>query len=109
MRRSMKVKKVEVSLVCFALVIAAAVPVALLRTRTYSLGYELGRLKAQEKKLIQENVALLAELNETKYAIREKYISPTNAAPKQLNKIDSRQLALPEFDHVIQGYGDETK
>ncbi|MEN9824991.1 MAG: hypothetical protein RI953_736 [Pseudomonadota bacterium] len=64
-------KRIDASLLCFALVVIAAVPVAALRSKTYSVGYELGRLKSEEKMLRQRNVDLQSQLAALQKNVRE--------------------------------------
>ncbi|MFZ9519168.1 MAG: hypothetical protein ACO3A4_01700 [Silvanigrellaceae bacterium] len=64
-------KRIDASLLCFALVVIAAVPVAALRSKTYSVGYELGRLKSEEKSLRQRNVDLQSQLAALQKNVRE--------------------------------------
>lgn len=113
--------RVDVSLVCFVLVLAAAIPVALLRTRTYALGYELGHLKAQERALRQENAELLSELATVERSVRDKHIAGGRGAVEPLPMLlqgnkgqaarepkgdaSRRDLVLPNAYGVIHGKG----
>jgi hypothetical protein len=63
--------RVDVSLICFAFVVIAAVPVTLLRTKTFALGYELGQRKQHERILIQKRDLLARELAAKQKLIRE--------------------------------------
>lgn len=67
--------KIDASIVCFVLVVLCAVPVIILRTKTYEIGYELGQLKEQERKLRQKYNILQSNLAEKQRAIREKYLN----------------------------------
>jgi len=87
--------RIDVSLVCFVLVIAAAIPVALLRTKTYALGYELGRLKTDERELRQRNVELLSEVAAVQRSVRDKHISGARGSTKNV------ELVLPGIDGVL--------
>lgn len=89
--------RIDAGLLCFILVIVAAVPVASLRARTYSLGYELGTLKLKEQELQQQQFQLQSELAMVQKSIREKYLHTTN------NGRNSRpqKLQLPTADTVI--------
>ena len=60
----------DISIICFLLVLAAAIPVAWLRTKTYALGYELGKLKHIEEELRQQNALLSLEIYEQQKIIR---------------------------------------
>jgi hypothetical protein len=97
--------RLDVSLVCFVLVLAAAIPVALLRTKTYSLGYDLGRLKSQERELRQRNVELLSQLASTQRAVRDKYVAHEGSlsGPARGAKIARGELVLPEAAEVLHG------
>ncbi len=41
--------RLDPTLICFLAVVIAAIPVTLLRSKTYALGYELAALKEQER------------------------------------------------------------
>jgi hypothetical protein len=80
------VKRIDASLLCFALVVAAAIPVAALRSKTYTIGYELGRLKSEEKQLRQRNVELQSQLASVQRAVRDNHLkSNSNSKENQLN------------------------
>lgn len=88
-------KRVDASILCFALVVIAAIPVAALRTKTYAVGYELGRLKAEERLLRQRNTELEGQLASVQRSVRESKIH---------KKADghSSQLNLPSQSNVIR-------
>lgn len=90
----MKFPRVDASMVCFALVVLAAIPVATLRSKTYAIGYELGKLKAQERALRQHNIELQSELAAVQRSIRDKHVA---RGPKS----DSGKLLLPGAEAVI--------
>ena len=52
----------------------AAIPVAALRAKTYSVGYDLGKLKDKERQLRQRNIELQYDLASTERQVREKNI-----------------------------------
>jgi hypothetical protein len=97
----MRFPRVDASIICFALVVVAAVPVAALRSRTYSIGYSLGELKKQERQLRQKNIELKSQLATTQRTIRDKYFG--NA---QKRKPATGELVLPE-NHQIMHRGGE--
>ena len=88
------IKKWDASLVCFILVVLAAVPVAALRAKTFSIGYELGQLKNKERELRQSNIELQTELASAQRTVREKWI------PHQSKR--AQILSLPEPTQVIR-------
>jgi hypothetical protein len=88
-------KKVDASILCFALVVVAAIPVAALRTKTYALGYELGRLKAEERTLRQKNMELEGQLASVQRSVRESQVRGTSKEPRS-------QLSLPSQSDVIR-------
>lgn len=92
----MKLPKIDASIVCFALVVIAAVPVAALRSSTYSIGYELGKLKNAERNLRQKNVELKSTLAQTQRTLRERFVSGRN------NKAKEATLELPSRDRIIE-------
>ena len=92
--------RVDVSLVCFVLVLAAAIPVALLRTKTYALGYDLGRLKSRERELRQRNVELVSEMASTQRDVRDQH---TALGVARNGKPADGILALPNAREVLHG------
>ena len=87
-------KKLDASILCFALVVVAAIPVAALRTKTYAIGYELGRLKSEELQLRQKNTELESQLASVQRSVRESKIG------KSVNG-QSSALNLPSRSDVI--------
>ena len=88
-------RTLDASLLCFALVVIAAIPVAALRTKTYAIGYELGRLKSEEKILRQRNMELQSQLASVQRSVRETRLrSNTPQGQAQLN--------LPHKNNVLR-------
>jgi hypothetical protein len=92
----MKLPKIDASIVCFALVVIAAIPVAALRSRTYSLGYDLGKLKNSERSLRQKNIELKSSLAQTQRSLRERLVSGRN------NKSKDAALELPSREKILE-------
>jgi hypothetical protein len=88
-------KKIDASILCFALVVVAAIPVAALRTKTYAIGYELGRLKAEERQLLQKNTELESQLASVQRSVRESKV-------KRSADGQSSPLNLPSRSDVIR-------
>lgn len=86
----MKFLKFDTSIICFVLVMMAAIPVAALRAKTYTVGYDLGKLKDKERQLRQRNIELQYDLAATERQIREK------------NHVGN-DLKLPEPSAVLRG------
>lgn len=91
----MKSIRIDASLVCFAVVMIAAIPVAALRAKTFGVGYDLGRLKETERNLRQKNVELQFELAATERAVRDKFLSKQGS--------DFGHLQLPSQKSIIYG------
>ena len=92
---NLRFRNLDASLLCFALVVVAAIPVAALRTKTYSIGYELGRLKSEERMLRQKNIELEGQLASVQRIVRE---SRTGASTRGKNS----QLNLPSKSDVLR-------
>ena len=90
----MKFPKIDASIVCFAMVVLAAIPVATLRTKTYAIGYELGKLKETERTLRQKNIELQSDLASVQRSIRDRHLSRST-------KAEPGKLQLPGADSVI--------
>lgn len=88
----MKIVKLDASLVCFAAVMLVAIPVAALRAKTYSVGYDLADLKKIEREQTQKNIELQFELASQQRAVREKYLGKNGSAA---------QLTLPKPSSVL--------
>ncbi|MBM3382044.1 MAG: hypothetical protein FJY29_06335 [Betaproteobacteria bacterium] len=91
----MNIKRIDASLLCFALVVIAAIPVAALRTKTYAIGYELGRLKSEERQLRQKNTELQGQLASVQRSVRD-------AKLKNTNNENEAQLKLPAKTNVLR-------
>jgi hypothetical protein len=61
------------SIVCLVVVVAASTPVLILRTKTYTLGYEIAQLKSQEQLLRIE----IEKLEEQKLNLKQKWAAQT--------------------------------
>jgi hypothetical protein len=90
--------KIDASIGCFVIVMMLAIPVATLRTKTFAVGYELGKLKDNERELRQRNTELKSTLASLQRSVRDRYIN--QQVPRR--KGDS-SLILPEAYHVIHG------
>lgn len=91
----LNLKQIDASLLCFALVVIAAIPVAALRTKTYAIGYELGRLKAEERTLRQRNTELESQLASVQRTVRD-------ARLKTGVHLEQTQLNLPSKANVLR-------
>lgn len=76
----MKKIRLDLSIVCFALVLLSAIPVTTLRSKTYALGYELAELKARERELHRREAELQAQLVRTQRQVRDKMLSRSGNA-----------------------------
>lgn len=89
-----KFLKFDTSIICFVLVMAAAIPVAALRAKTYSVGYDLGKLKENERQLRQRNIELQYDLAATERQVREKNLKPGTG--------EDGELKLPDPTAVLR-------
>ncbi len=92
----MKFSRIDASIVCFALVVVAAIPVATLRSRTYALGYELGKLKQTEKNHRNHNVELKSAIARAQRSIRDSYLKTKGSGNSEF-----KSLALPNQEHIL--------
>jgi len=94
---NLNLKRLDASLLCFALVVVAAIPVAALRTKTYAIGYELGRLKSEEKQLRQRNTELQGQLASVQRAVRDSRLrNQTNGGQVELNLPSKSNVLRPQ-------------
>jgi TolA-binding protein len=102
----LSLRTLDASLLCFALVVIAAIPVAALRTKTYAIGYELGRLKSEEKLLRQRNTELQSQLASVQRSVRETRLrSGTSQGQAQLNLPQKQNVLRPK--HALTESGRE--
>ncbi len=87
--------KIDASIVCFACVIIAAIPVTILRTKTYAIGYELAKLKEKERAQRQRSNELQSLLAAAQHSVRDRYLSQTGSS-------DFKKLSLPETEAVFR-------
>lgn len=92
-------KKIDASILCFALVVIAAIPVAALRTKTYAVGYELGRLKAEERLLRQKNTELESQLASVQRGVRESRIKKSADGHSSALNFPSRSDVIRPHNH----------
>jgi len=81
--------KIDVSTICFIFVTIATIPVIALRTKTYSIGYEIGKLKNQEIQLNQKKAELNSELALIQKKIKDKFASKKNQYVLEFPKAQS--------------------
>lgn len=58
-------------IICFIIVSLIAIPVTILRSRTFEIGYELATIKDIEKSLKRKNLELKVQLSSLKKQVRE--------------------------------------
>lgn len=88
-------KKIDAIIVIIIFTIVIGVIVTTMRSKTYSIGYELASLKLQEKQLNQKHIELQTQLAELQKSIRENLLVKTNNAGKL-------KYIMPDKKHVIK-------
>ena len=70
------------------------VGVITLRSKTYRVGYEIAKLKAQEKSLREQNTELRIRLSQLQKQVRDKLLNEKNAAGQ-------KKFIFPDTAHVM--------
>ena len=98
--------RIELSAFCFLLVMFFAIPVAYLRTKTYSLGYDIGHLKQEEKRLIKENEQLRSQKSLLVAGAYQRNSAKMKGVPSTqvffYDKKDSGQVVFSEAHSTVE-------
>jgi len=87
-------KKIDSVVTVLVLTIVIGVCVVTLRSQTYYVGYDIAKLKSQEKSLRKQNTELQIELSKLQRNIRAKLLSEKNA-------VGNKKMVFPDTAHVI--------
>jgi hypothetical protein len=88
-------KKIDAMVVIIFFTICVGVLVITMRSKTYSVGYEIASLKNKEKQLRQKQIELQSELASTKRMVRDKLLAEQDNAGKP-------KYILPDQNHVLR-------
>ena len=88
-------KKIDAMVVIIFFTICIGVVVITMRSKTYSIGYEIASLKNKEKQLRQRQIELQSDLASTRRMVRDKLLS-------QQDKLGKPKYILPDPTHVIR-------
>ena len=88
-------KKIDIMVVIIIITTSVGILVITMRSKTYSVGYEIASLKKNEKQLIQKQIELELNLIQTQKMIREKLLS-------EQDKKGNMKYHLPDIDSVIR-------
>lgn len=86
----------QIDSIVFVLILTIIIGVAVitLRSKTYSVGYEIAKLKAKEKNLREKNTELRIQLSQQQRSLRERLLNTRNAEGK-------KKFVFPDTEHVI--------
>lgn len=87
-------KKIDSIVFVLIITIIIGVAVITLRSKTYSVGYEIAKLKSKEKKLREQNTEIRIKLSQLQKQIRDKLLNETNAQGQ-------KRFIFPDTGHVI--------
>ncbi len=87
-------KKIDSIVFVLILTIIIGVAVITLRSKTYTVGYEIAKLKANEKSLRKQNAELHIQLSQLQKKIRERLLNQNNTAGQ-------KKFIFPDTAHVI--------
>lgn len=88
-------KKIDAILVIIFFTIGVGVLVITMRSKTYSIGYEIASLKNKEKQLSQKKIEFQSDQAFLKRMVRDKLLS-------QRDKNGKPKYVLPDPNHVIR-------
>jgi len=88
-------KKIDAMVVIIFFTICIGVVVITMRSKTYSIGYEIASLKKKENQLRQRQIELQSDLASTRRMVRDKLLS-------QQDKLGKPKYILPDPTHVIR-------
>ena len=75
--------------------ICVGVVVITMRSKTYSIGYEIASLKNKEKQLRQRQIELQSDLASTRRMVRDKLLA-------EQDKLGKPKYILPDPKHVLR-------
>ena len=87
-------------IIIIVLTIVVGVVVITMRSKTYSIGYEIAALKDKEKSLRQRQVELQSGLADAEHTVRDALLAELNSSGKQ-------KYILPDHNHVIKVTNEE--
>lgn len=88
-------KKIDAMVIIIFFTICVGVLVITMRSKTYSIGYEIASLKNKERQLRQRQIELQSDLASTKRIIRDKLLA-------EQDKQGKPKYILPDPNHVLR-------
>jgi cell division protein FtsL len=88
-------KKIDAIVVILIFTICVGVVVITMRSKTYSIGYEIASLKNKEKQFRQRQIELQSELASTQRMVRDKLLT-------EQDKLGRPKYILPDAKHVLR-------
>ncbi len=88
-------KKIDAIVLIIIFTICVGVAVITMRSKTYSIGYEIAALKNKEKQLSQRQVELQTDLASAQRLIRDRLLA-------EQGKDGKPKYILPDAKHVIR-------
>lgn len=89
------IAKIDIIVVVIIMTVCIGVAVISMRSKTYSIGYEIASLKARERHLRQHQIELQSDYAKTQKSIRNKLLS-------EQDKSGQAKYVLPDLKHVIK-------
>lgn len=87
--------KIDIIVAAIVATILIGIAVIAMRSKTYSIGYEIAALKLHEKQLRHYQIELQSQYAETQKTIRDKLLLEQDKSGKQ-------KFVLPDLKHVIK-------
>lgn len=89
------IKKIDIMVVIIFFTISVGVVVITMRSKTYSIGYEIAALKSKERQLRQRQIELQTDLASIRRMVRDKLLS-------EQDKFGKPKYILPDPNHVLR-------
>ncbi len=88
-------KKIDALVVIIIFTICVGISVITMRSKTYTIGYEIANLKNKEKQLRQRQIEIQTELASTQRTMRDKLLSEADSQ-------GNPRYILPDQKHVLR-------
>ncbi len=87
--------KIDIIVTVIILTVLIGIAVIAMRSKTYSIGYEIATLKGKEKRLRHRQIELQSEYAKDQKEVRNKLLAEKDASGKP-------KYVLPDLKHVIK-------
>lgn len=89
------IAKIDIIVVVIIMTVLIGIAVIAMRSKTYSIGYEIAALKSREKQLRHQQIELQSEYAKDQRIIRSKLLL-------EQDRLGKSKYVLPDLKHVIK-------